>query len=225
MPWAPGKRRLEQARLSWEPLTQDTGVTTDDIDRRIVDYGFQSYFASHHPRIIPEPFTPEACETYSKADIDEYTGALKAIAEEAYADPDLVKTAPIPRRPGHPHGGRPAGQHGHLRLHLAGLPEEKIVIHLPARHGQTAPAAPGWAPALPGVRKNFEGRRRVPLGLSFSIEGTVFLVFCVFAIAAVGYLIGRITVKGVNLGTAGVFVAALLFWVFLLPPAWPVSSR
>lgn len=94
MPWAPGKRRLEQARLSWEPLTQDTGVTTDDIDRRIVDYGFQSYFASHHPRIIPEPFTPEACETYSKADIDEYTGALKAIAEEAYADPDLVKTAP-----------------------------------------------------------------------------------------------------------------------------------
>ena len=69
-------------------------VTTDDIDRRIVDYGFQSYFASHHPRIIPEPFTPEACETYSKADIDEYTGALKAIAEEAYADPDLVKTAP-----------------------------------------------------------------------------------------------------------------------------------
>ena len=94
MPWAPGKRRLEQARLSWEELTQDTGVTTDDIDRRIVDYGFQSYFASHHPRIIPEPFTPEACETYSKADIDEYTGALKAIAEEAYADPDLVKTAP-----------------------------------------------------------------------------------------------------------------------------------
>ena len=48
------------------------------------------------------------------------------------------------------------------------------------------------------------------MGLSFSIEGTVFLVFCVFAIAAVGYLIGRITVKGVNLGTAGVFVAALL---------------
>ena len=50
--------------------------------------------ASHHPRIIPEPFTPEACETYSKADIDEYTGALKAIAEEASRRPDLVKTAP-----------------------------------------------------------------------------------------------------------------------------------
>ena len=55
------------------------------------------------------------------------------------------------------------------------------------------------------------------MGLSFSIEGTVFLVFCVFAIAAVGYLIGRITVEGVNLGTAGVFVAALLFGCFCYP--------
>ena len=42
---------------------------------------------------------------------------------------------------------------------------------------------------------------------SFSITGTVFLVFCVFAIAAAGYLVGKVTVKGVNLGTAGVFVA------------------
>ena len=87
MPMAEGKPRLEQARLSWEKLCQETSVTTDDIDRRIVDYGFQSYFASHHPRIIPEPFTPEACETYSKADIEEYAAALQSISEEAYATP------------------------------------------------------------------------------------------------------------------------------------------
>lgn len=94
MPMAPGKRRLEQTRLSWEGLTQETGVTTDDIDRRIVDYGFQSYFASHHPAIIPEPFTPEACETYSKDDIDEYAAALASIAQEARTQPQQVKTAP-----------------------------------------------------------------------------------------------------------------------------------
>ena len=94
MPMAEGKPRLEQARLSWEKLCQETSVTTDDIDRRIVDYGFQSYFASHHPRIIPEPFTPEACETYSKADIEEYAAALQSISEEAYATPEVVKTAP-----------------------------------------------------------------------------------------------------------------------------------
>lgn len=94
MPMAEGKYRLEQARLSWKELTNETGVTTDDICRRIVDYGFQDYFASHHPRIIPEPFTPEPVETYSKDDIDEFVAAFKAIAEEARNDPELVKTAP-----------------------------------------------------------------------------------------------------------------------------------
>ncbi len=94
MPYADGVYRLEQARLSWQELMDKTGVTTDDICRRIVDYGFQDYFASHHPRIIPEPFTPEPVETYSKDDIDEYVAAFKSIAKEAYENPDIVKTAP-----------------------------------------------------------------------------------------------------------------------------------
>ena len=94
MPLAEGKRRLEQARLSWEELTKETGVTTDDICRRIVDYGFQDYFTSHHPRVIPEPFTPEPVETYSKNDIDEYVAAFKSIAREARETPEIVKNAP-----------------------------------------------------------------------------------------------------------------------------------
>lgn len=94
LPLAEGVRRIEQSRLSWERLTEDTGVTTDDIDRRVVDYGLQSYFSSHHPRIIPEPFTPEPCETYSKADIDEFAEIFKAISDEAYSTPEIVKTAP-----------------------------------------------------------------------------------------------------------------------------------
>jgi glycine dehydrogenase subunit 2 len=94
MPMAEGKRRLEQARLSWQKLTRETGVTTDDICRRIVDYGFQDYFTSHHPRVIPEPFTPEPVETYSKDDIDEYVAAFESIAQEARENPELVKSAP-----------------------------------------------------------------------------------------------------------------------------------
>ena len=43
------------------------------------------------------------------------------------------------------------------------------------------------------------------------ITGITFLIFCVFAIAALGYALGRITIKGVSLGTAGVFLVALLF--------------
>ncbi len=50
-----------------------------------------------------------------------------------------------------------------------------------------------------------------------SISGVTFLLFCVFAIAAVGYMLGRITIKGVNLGTAGVFIVALLFGCFFYP--------
>ncbi len=43
------------------------------------------------------------------------------------------------------------------------------------------------------------------------VTGITFLVFCLFAIAAIGYSIGRIEIKGISLGTAGVFIAALLF--------------
>ncbi len=44
-----------------------------------------------------------------------------------------------------------------------------------------------------------------------SITGISFLMLSVFIIAAVGYALGRITIKGVCLGTAGVFIVALLF--------------
>ena len=46
---------------------------------------------------------------------------------------------------------------------------------------------------------------------NLSINGVSFLIFSVLAIAAVGYLLGRVTIKGVNLGTAGVFLIALVF--------------
>ena len=55
-----------------------------------------------------------------------------------------------------------------------------------------------------------------------SVSGISFLMFCIFGILFVGYALGRITIKGVSLGDAGVFVVALLFgavdesaWVWL----------
>jgi len=44
-----------------------------------------------------------------------------------------------------------------------------------------------------------------------SISSISFLMFSVMIIAALGYLLGRITIKGVSLGTAGVFIVALVF--------------
>ena len=46
------------------------------------------------------------------------------------------------------------------------------------------------------------------LGGVISIKGITFLMFCLFAIAAIGYALGRITIKGVNLGDAAVFIVA-----------------
>ena len=42
------------------------------------------------------------------------------------------------------------------------------------------------------------------------VTGITFLMFCVFAILFVGYALGRITIKGVSLGDAGVFIVALI---------------
>ena len=46
-----------------------------------------------------------------------------------------------------------------------------------------------------------------------SITGITYLVFMGFFIIMIGYLLGRIRIKGVSLGTAGVFIIALLFGV------------
>lgn len=52
---------------------------------------------------------------------------------------------------------------------------------------------------------------------TISITGVTLLLFCVAAIAAVGYAIGRITIKGVALETAGVFLVALIVGCTLYP--------
>jgi len=50
-----------------------------------------------------------------------------------------------------------------------------------------------------------------------SVSAIPFLMLCVLLIAAVGYILGRITIKGISLGTAGVFIIALLFGCFFYP--------
>jgi glycine dehydrogenase subunit 2 len=87
-------RRIDQARWSLEQMKKDTGVGIGDVNRRVIDYGVQSFFTSHHPWLISEPFTPEPCETYSKEDIDYWCAVLEKVSEEAYTDPEVVRSAP-----------------------------------------------------------------------------------------------------------------------------------
>ena len=93
-PYAEGHRRLDQVRYSLETLKQETGVGTEDVRGRMIDFGIQSFWMSHHPWVVPEPFTPEPCETYSKADLDEWAAVIRKVSDEAYADAASVKSAP-----------------------------------------------------------------------------------------------------------------------------------
>lgn len=48
----------------------------------------------------------------------------------------------------------------------------------------------------------------------FSIKGTSLALFFMFAIIFIGYLLGKINIKGVSLGTAAIFIVALFFGHF-----------
>lgn len=89
-----GIGRLEQIRYSFEKMKEETDIGSDDMNARIVDYGIPSFWSSHHPWLIPEPMTLEPCETYSKDDLDEYVAVLQRLSDEAYSDPEILKTAP-----------------------------------------------------------------------------------------------------------------------------------
>ena len=92
-PYAKGKRRIEQVRYSWEELREDTGVRSEEIGIRAADFGVH-YWTSHHPWIVPEPCTLEPTESYSKSDLDEYIEVLRHVSDEAYSNPEIVRTAP-----------------------------------------------------------------------------------------------------------------------------------
>ncbi|MCF6239421.1 MAG: glycine dehydrogenase subunit 2, partial [Candidatus Marinimicrobia bacterium] len=92
-PYIKGRQRVEQVRYTIEKLTRDTGITSGDIQLRMMDFGMH-YWTSHHPYHIAEPMTLEPTETPSKADIDEYIATLKHVFKEAYENPDIIKTAP-----------------------------------------------------------------------------------------------------------------------------------
>jgi glycine dehydrogenase subunit 2 len=86
--------RMEMTRYSLEQVTRDTGVTVFDVQNRMVDFGVDAFWLSHEPWIVPEPFTPEAGELWSKEDVDLWIDVLAHVIDEAYEEPEIVKTAP-----------------------------------------------------------------------------------------------------------------------------------
>jgi glycine dehydrogenase subunit 2 len=75
------------------------GVNTMDIAKRLMDYGFHPYTTAF-PLIVPGALMIEPTESESKEECDLFIDAMRAIAEEAAASPELVKTAPHTTRVG-----------------------------------------------------------------------------------------------------------------------------
>ncbi|MBI1738784.1 MAG: aminomethyl-transferring glycine dehydrogenase subunit GcvPB [Acidobacteria bacterium] len=75
------------------------GVNTMDIAKRLIDYGFHPYTTAF-PLIVHGALMIEPTESESKEECDQFIDAMRAIAEEAAANPELVKTAPHTTRVG-----------------------------------------------------------------------------------------------------------------------------
>lgn len=86
--------RIEMTRWSLGPLHEETGIGTVEIANRMADYGIDPWWMSHEPWIVPQPFTPEAGELWSKEDLDLWIDVLAQIVREARENPELVRTAP-----------------------------------------------------------------------------------------------------------------------------------
>jgi glycine dehydrogenase subunit 2 len=85
--------------LSARRLKREHGVTALDVAKRLMDYGFHPptiYF----PLVVPEALMIEPTETEAKETLDDFADAMLAIAREAAAEPELLKSAPHDRAVG-----------------------------------------------------------------------------------------------------------------------------
>jgi glycine dehydrogenase subunit 2 len=69
------------------------GVTTGEIAKRLIDYGFHPYTVSF-PMIVAGALMIEPTESESLEELDLFIAAMRAIAREVEQTPELVKAAP-----------------------------------------------------------------------------------------------------------------------------------
>src|SRR5260221_8130907 len=76
-----------------DAIQKRNGLSSMDIAKRLIDYGFHPYTTAF-PLIVPGALMIEPTESESKEECDLFIEAMKAIAQEAATNPELVKTAP-----------------------------------------------------------------------------------------------------------------------------------
>jgi len=100
LPYDSVQLRKHECVLSARSLKNETGVTAQNIAKRLLDHGLHAptiYF----PQIIDEALMIEPTESFEKEELDRFIETMQAICKEAYEKPELVMRAPqntcIPR--------------------------------------------------------------------------------------------------------------------------------
>jgi len=84
---------LHEVVFSDKGLSVQKGISTMDLAKRLIDYGFHPptvYF----PLIVHGALMIEPTESEPKAELDRFVSAVQSILKEAEENPELVKTAP-----------------------------------------------------------------------------------------------------------------------------------
>ncbi|MEM2202749.1 MAG: aminomethyl-transferring glycine dehydrogenase subunit GcvPB [Sulfolobales archaeon] len=93
LPYAPEKPRKHEVVISASKIARETGVTTEDIAKALLNEGLHAptiYF----PLIVSEALMVEFTETEPREVIEAYAEILNKIAEKAYRNPEEVKKTP-----------------------------------------------------------------------------------------------------------------------------------
>ncbi|ACL10623.1 aminomethyl-transferring glycine dehydrogenase subunit GcvPB [Desulfurococcus amylolyticus] len=93
IPYGRGRFRKHEVVLSAQPMTDEVGVTAEDVAKGLLDAGFYAptiYF----PLIVKEALMTEFTETETPENVEKYAERLKEISKIAYSNPSEPKTWP-----------------------------------------------------------------------------------------------------------------------------------
>ena len=85
--------RINMHEFVCQGRIEGSDVRAIDISKRLMDYGFHPP-TNYFPLIVPEALMIEPTESESKDTLDAFIAAMKAIANEAQNQPELLHTAP-----------------------------------------------------------------------------------------------------------------------------------
>jgi len=89
----PRRRASHEFIVTLKRLKDETGISAMDVAKRLLDKGFHAP-TTYFPMLVQECLLIEPTETESRQTLDAFIAALKEIRDEAYSQPDLVKSAP-----------------------------------------------------------------------------------------------------------------------------------